>query len=365
MLLASCGGGSNRERPRQQHPTLSAARFRVSGTGLMLSNGRESLAVTGNGTFRFPTAVPSGTGYNVSNTTQPSSPTQTCAIANASGTVARSNVTNVPTISCQTNTYIVGGTVSGLNGSGLQVVTSDGVSTAVTGNGALTLSNRIPSGSTFAVSIRTQPSSPSQVCTINNATGTVTNNDINVLSIACVTNTYLMGGTLSGVLGTGLTIVSGNGQTLLLDRPGHFSFPSAISSGASYAVRVTAAPQQPAQLCEVTNASGTIADADVTDIVIQCIAPRPPPPLRVCDEPTCGGAPPVVVKICADANPSCTPTRSTARCCTTRCLDIEWCEPQANLPAGYTGLGVSGNYELSYHMLRVFGSPYVEIWVGC
>jgi hypothetical protein len=67
----------------------------LNGSGLELQNNGESLSVTANGDFTFPTAMDNGATYNVTVPTQPSGPTQTCAVANGSGTVSGASITNV------------------------------------------------------------------------------------------------------------------------------------------------------------------------------------------------------------------------------------------------------------------------------
>src|SRR5882757_3582276 len=94
----------------------------LSGSGLTLqNNGEDSLKVTADGAFTFTTTLISGNLYNVSVSTQPGAPTQTCVSSNGVGTVGSSNVTNV-TVICTVKTDpfdSIGGTVLGLTGSGL------------------------------------------------------------------------------------------------------------------------------------------------------------------------------------------------------------------------------------------------------
>jgi uncharacterized delta-60 repeat protein len=83
--------------------------------------------------------------------------------------------------------YTVGGTVTGLEGSGLilrEVVT---FSEATPGNGAFTFGYPYESGSTYDVRIATQPTDPVQVCTVANATGTVGTADVTDVAVTCTT----------------------------------------------------------------------------------------------------------------------------------------------------------------------------------
>jgi hypothetical protein len=76
----------------------------VSGLGsgasvVLLDNGGDSLTVSSNGAFAFPTSLASGSDYQVLIATQPSG--EICTLANNGPTVIAANVTNVA-ISCQT-----------------------------------------------------------------------------------------------------------------------------------------------------------------------------------------------------------------------------------------------------------------------
>ena len=55
----------------------------------------------------------------------PTNPTQSCAVDNGSGTVGAANVTNI-TVTCMTNSFTIGGPISGLTGSGLQLRLNNG-----------------------------------------------------------------------------------------------------------------------------------------------------------------------------------------------------------------------------------------------
>jgi hypothetical protein len=65
-----------------------------AGASLVLQdNGGDSLPVAANGVFVFPTALTTGSSYDVTVFSSPL--TQTCTLMNASGTVATTNITNV------------------------------------------------------------------------------------------------------------------------------------------------------------------------------------------------------------------------------------------------------------------------------
>ena len=221
----------------------------LSGTGLVLQdNGGDNLPVTANGSFTFATKIASGSGYAVTVKTQPSSPAQTCAVTNASGT-ATANVTNV-TVACTTNTYTVGGTVSGLSGTGLVLQDNGGDNLAVTANGAFTFPTKVASGGAYAVTVHTQPSSPAQTCTVTSGAGTVTNANVVNVSVACTTTTttFTVGGTVTGLSGSGLVLQDNGGDSYSVTGNGAFTFATKIANGSAYAVTVKTQPSSPADL---------------------------------------------------------------------------------------------------------------------
>ena len=80
----------------------------------------------------------------------------------------------------------VGGTVTGLVGTGLvlrHVTTGENLAT---GNGPFTFSQLLPNGFAYSVAVGAQPGNPSQVCTVNQGSGAATANITNV-AVNCVT----------------------------------------------------------------------------------------------------------------------------------------------------------------------------------
>ena len=75
----------------------------VVGSGLVLQqDGGDNLAIGANGSFTFATALFDGRPYAVTVFAQPANPAQTCAVANAAGTVDGANVDNVA-VTCTTD----------------------------------------------------------------------------------------------------------------------------------------------------------------------------------------------------------------------------------------------------------------------
>ena len=249
----------------------------LSGAGLVLrNNGADDLAVTANGSFTFATALTSGSSYSVTVRTHPSG--QTCTVSGGSGTISSANVTSV-TVSCIVNRYTIGGSVSGLTGTGLVLRNNGADDLAVTANGSFTFATALTSGSSYSVTVRTQPSG--QTCTISGGSGTVPNANVTSVVVSCTTNPpprYTIGGTVSGLTGTGLVLRNNGADDLAVTANGSFTFATALTSGSTYSVTVRTQPS--GQTCSVSGGSGTASSANVTSVTVACgPAPTGPPML--------------------------------------------------------------------------------------
>jgi hypothetical protein len=165
--------------------------------------------------------------------------------------------------------YSIGGSVSGLSGSGLQL--QNGTTTlSISGNGAFTLPAQMMAGTNYSVTVASQPSNPAQTCVVSNGAGTLSANVTNI-SVQCTTNSYHLGGAVTGLVGSGLVLLNEGGDSLLITGSGSFNFLTQVASGSKYAVTVASEPAQPSQSCTVNNASGVVGASDVTSVQVACI----------------------------------------------------------------------------------------------
>src|SRR5262249_15365669 len=149
-----------------------------------------------NGAFSFPAGVPNGAPYSVAVLTQPAG--QTCTVSNGAGTVSGTDVTNV-TVICATNTFSVGGTVSGLAGTVVLQV-NGGNNLIVSVSGLFSFGAQLAEGSAYSVTVLTQPSG--QSCSVTAGTGTIPGANVSNVGVSCVANTFTVGGTVSGISGS-------------------------------------------------------------------------------------------------------------------------------------------------------------------
>ncbi len=83
--------------------------------------------------------------------------------------------------------YSVGGTVSGLAGSGLVLQNNGGDDLSISDNGSFTFTEAVANESGYAVTIKTQPRAFSQACTVSNGSGTINKSHIGSVMVSCVT----------------------------------------------------------------------------------------------------------------------------------------------------------------------------------
>ena len=242
----------------------------LSGTVVLQNNGGDNLVLTSNGSFAFPTTLASGATYAVTVQTQPTSPYQICAVTLGTGTVTNAAITDVM-VTCLTNKYTVGGTVLGLTGSNMVLQNNGGDDLVLGPTGSFVFPTAIDSGTNFAVTIKTQPSGPTQTCSVGGATGNVVNADVSTVTINCNTNSYLVGGTVTGLIGSGLELQNNGAGDISLAGSGTFTFGAPVLSGAAYAVTVKTQPTNPWQTCTPTGGAGTVTNANVS-VPIACVS---------------------------------------------------------------------------------------------
>ena len=272
----------------------------LSGTGLVLQNGTEFLPITGTTTTnQFKTAIPFGQTYNVTVSTQPSGPPQTCTIANGSGTSAVGVAINVQ-VTCSLGTLSIGGSVSGYaGGTGFSLQNNGGDSLTITKNGAFTFATLIPVNAGYNVTVSGQPAGPNQTCTVSFGKGTATANVTNI-SVVCPAVFHAINVTVVGVLGTSgaMQLQNNGGDNLMTPKNGDYVFATPIAHGSFYDVSVFVASGTQLEGCYRWGWSGTALSTPVNPIpLIDCghndwtwmagtntadnfgvAAPAPPPP---------------------------------------------------------------------------------------
>ena len=84
-------------------------------------------------------------------------------------------------------TFSTGGMVTGLAGTGLVLQNNAGNDQTIAASGAFSFSTRLSTGAAYAVTVRTQPTSPAQTCAVTSGSGTIAATDITTVGVSCVT----------------------------------------------------------------------------------------------------------------------------------------------------------------------------------
>ena len=240
------------------------------GSGLVVrNNGGDDLPIASNGSFTFATELASGSAFAVAVATQPTRPSQTCTVADASGTIGGGDVRTVK-VTCSTNKYTIRGTVSGLQGPGLVLRNNGADDVGVQTDGAFAFPTQIASGSGYRVEVGAHPTTPAQACSVQNGEGNVADRDVDNIVITCALRQFTIGGTISGLRGTGMILANNGGDRFNPTADGPFTFPTAALSGSSYHVTVANPPVGPLQFCRVRNDRGVVLEANVSNVLVEC-----------------------------------------------------------------------------------------------
>jgi hypothetical protein len=208
ISLVGCSGDSdsaptNTPAQVKVNYTVSGTVSGLNGTVVLQDNGTDDLWLSANGPFsgpfNFATPLASGTAYSVTVVAQPVQ--QHCTVANGSGTV-NAAVTNVA-VSCTTNTYTVGGTVSGLQVGTLVLANGGDTVTVTPGMGSFTFPAPVAYGGTYAVTVKTQTGG--EDCEVTTGGSGTVSGRVNDVTVVCSAWTWMSGSQsvdASGVYGT-------------------------------------------------------------------------------------------------------------------------------------------------------------------
>jgi len=266
-LLAGCGGGGTTSLNNPAAPSSFAISGAVSGlpTGasVVLDAMGQSITISSNGAFSFPTSLASGSPYTVTIGTQPAG--QNCTLTGGSGTVGSANNPSIG-ITCAAQSFTAGGTIAGLTVSGLVLVNGSDTLSVPANSTSFTMPTSIAFGSAYAVTVQTQPAN--FTCTVSNGSGTMGAGPVTTVAVMCTQSAFTVGGPISGLTVGGLVLANGTDTLSVLANATTFTMPTRVANGATYNVTVQANPV--AVACLVTNGTGTVAGANVTNITIAC-----------------------------------------------------------------------------------------------
>lgn len=240
----------------------------LSGGSLTLQlNGASDIMVSQSGTFIFADALTLNSDYLITIVSAPAA--TTCTVQNGQGSLISSNISNV-SVQCVQATFTVGGTLTGLTAGNILTLRNGAnqQTLVLTQNGSFGFASLLANNTSYAITVQTQPTQ--QTCTITNGAGTVSGSNVVNIQVTCATNTYSVGGNLTGLLpGRSLTLQLNGANNLLLSADGSFQFTSRVAHGNPFTVTVANAPT--GQNCTIANSTGTISGANVGNVNVSCV----------------------------------------------------------------------------------------------
>ncbi|XDD45849.1 LamG-like jellyroll fold domain-containing protein [Leptospira sp. WS39.C2] len=242
----------------------------LPGTSVTLTNANDSITISLDGNFVFPTKLATGQSYTVNMTTNGVG--LTCTISNAQGIAQNSSITNVNVVcGLGPGFHEVGVNVSGL--SGLISVQNNAIETLnISSNGLTKFSTIQPTSSNYAISITSYPIGT--LCSFDDPTlsfGTIGTTNVTVL-ITCIPG-YIVGGNLFTTTSTNLGTSLINRKTYVRTFAG--SYPT--NNGGTGPIAGPAVASVSKELARFNSPSMLVADpnfiyvADSSNAVIRKI----------------------------------------------------------------------------------------------
>ncbi|TGL88818.1 hypothetical protein EHQ68_08375 [Leptospira congkakensis] len=229
-----------------------------SGLVLDLNSGTESIVVNADGSFDFKTPLSTGNNFNVTVNTQPTLPAQTCSVSGGMGVVAYGNINSI-IVNCDPLRYTVGGTITGLDGiTGLVLTNSVDGSTlnVAVASGSFAFTQTYLDGTTYNVSVTTQPNHPVQNCLTTNGSGTIAGANITDIIIACNSTAFPIEVTAVGIASGTLSIRNNNSELLTISTNGLHRFPTNIITNNTYSLQIVGTPAN--HQCVLSASGGTV-----------------------------------------------------------------------------------------------------------
>lgn len=256
-------GGFNAAEAQVTYTVGGALSGLPAGKSLILQNNGNPLTLSANGAFTFSGSIASGASYAVSVGIQPTG--AICSVSGGTGIINSANVTNVG-VTCA-STYTVGGSISGLTKSGLVLLLNGSNSKIVAINStSFVFSSALKSGASYSVTVGIRP--VGMTCSISNNLGIIGSVNVTNVAVSCA-SVYTVGGSISGLTKSGLVLkLNGEASKIVVSNSTSYVFSSALSSGASYTVTVQIQPE--GLTCTLSNGSGAITNANVTNANLTC-----------------------------------------------------------------------------------------------
>jgi uncharacterized repeat protein (TIGR03803 family) len=272
------GGGDNPKNSVVLKSTVTGMKNFETLVLLNDDNG-EALTIHGNGIHSFRIALHPNDTYNVTVTEKPTG--QTCTVNNGKGVIVNADSSPIVDIKCDTHSYQVGGTVTGLKPARLLKLLNNGADlTSFSGHAdgspvTFSFKDSVAIDSSYTVTVATNPSD--EVCTVASAGGytgiNYDHNNVDYVHFMCdsVTNARTIGGTVTGLAKGNQIVLQNNGtDEKIITSNGAFTFATKVVANSSYEVRIL--NQSANQVCTLQNSvgEGQAVQSDVSNVTVTC-----------------------------------------------------------------------------------------------
>jgi len=167
--------------------------------------------------------------------------------------------------------FMIGGTTSGLVLGNSVTLFKDSENLVIYSNGAFVFEDLVSDGSSYSITVDSQPTTPNQTCDMVNPSGTISGSDVMDVEVNCTTNTYIIGGSVIGLqAGNNLVLQNNNGDDLLVSEAGIFDFVTTIEDEQAYNVSILSQPSDPIQTCTLSNSAGLVSGDHITSVELNC-----------------------------------------------------------------------------------------------
>lgn len=134
------------------------------------------------------------------------------------------NVTSI-SIECVTESTLINVFVPDYEGTGLILQNNGGDDLSIPTGGFYQFATPVLDYTPYNVTVLSQPTNPGQTCVVENGSGTVDVLDPPDVTVLCSRNSYSLGGTVSGLQGSGLVLRNNvNLDSLSIAADGPFTF---------------------------------------------------------------------------------------------------------------------------------------------
>lgn len=163
-------------------------------------------------------------------------------------------------------TYSLSASISGLSSSGLVLMVNAQAVSVASGTSSQSLATSLAEGSSYSVTIQSQPTG--QTCSVTGGAGTIGSANVTNVVVSCSDQTYSVGGSISGLISSGLVLANGNDSLSVNAGAQSFTLPTAVAYKGAYSVTMQAQPM--GLTCSVSNGAGTMGSAPVTGVAVIC-----------------------------------------------------------------------------------------------